>query len=155
MGEGKTALLINSNTNNEISQEFLDNKQYTTNGILRYEYIFGSGYISSGGGKTTEEILSSLKLKEGAKVLDIGCGIGGGCEEFVKYFGAKVHGIDLSSNAIEIAKQRYAKCSDLTFEVNDAANVDFPADTYDLIYSRDAILHLSLDKKKTTFQKLL
>ncbi len=35
-------------------KEFLDHKQYTTNGILRYERIFGSGFISTGGKETTE-----------------------------------------------------------------------------------------------------
>lgn len=36
------------------SQEFLDNNQYTLNGILRYEYIFGDNFISTGGLRTTE-----------------------------------------------------------------------------------------------------
>ena len=35
-------------------QEFLDNQQYSRNGILRYEMIFGHNYISTGGKETTE-----------------------------------------------------------------------------------------------------
>jgi phosphoethanolamine N-methyltransferase len=30
-------------------QRFLDNVQYKTSGILRYERIFGDGYVSTGG----------------------------------------------------------------------------------------------------------
>jgi hypothetical protein len=30
-------------------QRFLDNVQYKTSGILRYERIFGEGYVSTGG----------------------------------------------------------------------------------------------------------
>ena len=30
-------------------QRFLDTSQYTLNGILRYEWIFGEGYVSTGG----------------------------------------------------------------------------------------------------------
>jgi phosphoethanolamine N-methyltransferase len=59
-------------------QEFLDHKQYTLDGILKYERIFGDGFISTGGRHSTEEFLKSLDLKPGQPVLDVGCGIGGG-----------------------------------------------------------------------------
>ncbi|GAA6093047.1 phosphoethanolamine methyltransferase isoform X2 [Tachysurus ichikawai] len=35
-------------------QQFLDNQQYTRRGILRYEMMFGSGYVSTGGLSTTK-----------------------------------------------------------------------------------------------------
>jgi hypothetical protein len=35
-------------------QKFLDENQYTKKGILRYEKIFGSGFVSTGGIETTE-----------------------------------------------------------------------------------------------------
>lgn len=35
-------------------QQFLDNRQYTNRGILRYEKIFGAGYVSTGGPSTTK-----------------------------------------------------------------------------------------------------
>ncbi|PIK34240.1 putative phosphoethanolamine N-methyltransferase 3-like isoform X3 [Apostichopus japonicus] len=59
-------------------QQFLDNKQYSKRGILRYEKIFGAGYVSTGGPQTTEEFVKMLDLQPGQKVLDVGCGIGGG-----------------------------------------------------------------------------
>ena len=59
-------------------QEFLDQKQYTLDGILKYERIFGDGFISTGGKHSTEEFLKTLDLKPGQRVLDVGCGIGGG-----------------------------------------------------------------------------
>jgi len=34
-------------------KEFMDNKQYTRNGVLRYEKIFGEGFVSTGGIDTT------------------------------------------------------------------------------------------------------
>ena len=56
----------------------MDQRQYTRNGVLRYEKIFGSGFVSTGGIDTTTEFLKKLNLKPGQKVLDVGCGIGGG-----------------------------------------------------------------------------
>lgn len=35
-------------------QQFLDNQQYTRRGILRYEKMFGAGYVSTGGLSTTK-----------------------------------------------------------------------------------------------------
>ena len=35
-------------------QQFLDNQQYTRRGILRYEKMFGAGYVSTGGPSTTK-----------------------------------------------------------------------------------------------------
>ena len=35
-------------------RHFLDNQQYSTTGILRYERIFGEGFVSTGGIETTK-----------------------------------------------------------------------------------------------------
>ena len=37
-----------------------------------------SGFVSTGGKETTENFVAKMELKEGEKVLDVGCGIGGG-----------------------------------------------------------------------------
>jgi phosphoethanolamine N-methyltransferase len=59
-------------------KEFLDFKQYSVNSILRYEKIYGEGYLSTGGAETTVEFLKKLDLKPDMRVLDVGCAIGGG-----------------------------------------------------------------------------
>ena len=58
-------------------QEFLDANQYSTNGITRYEEIFGKTFVSTGGKTTTEAFVAMLDLKPDMKVLDIGSGAGG------------------------------------------------------------------------------
>ena len=60
-----------------MTQEFLDNKQYTELSILRYEAIYGHNYISPGGENTTDQFIDTLKLLPKMRVLDIGCGLGG------------------------------------------------------------------------------
>ena len=59
-------------------KEFFDHKQYSEKSILRYEKIYGNGFVSTGGLATTNEFLKQLDLKIGQRVLDIGCGLGGG-----------------------------------------------------------------------------
>ncbi|KAG6745769.1 hypothetical protein POTOM_050276 [Populus tomentosa] len=124
-------------------QRFLDNVQYKSNGILRYERVFGQGYVSTGGIETTKEFVGRLDLKPGQKVLDVGCGIGGGDFYMAENFDVEVVGIDLSINMISFALERAIglKCS-VEFEVADCTTKTYPDNTFDVIYSRDTILHI-------------
>ncbi|XP_073239474.1 uncharacterized protein [Porites lutea] len=136
-----------SNKSEEM-QQFLDQNQYSSNSILRYEKIFGRGFVSSGGLETTKEIVAMLSLKQGQKVLDVGCGIGGGAFYMVKNFNVEVLGVDLSTNMIDIGKQRAKEFEDdkVEFVVADITTADFKPESFDVIYSRDTILHIE-DKK--------
>ncbi|KAL9242675.1 hypothetical protein vseg_016654 [Gypsophila vaccaria] len=124
-------------------QQFLDSVQYKATGILRYERVFGPGYVSTGGIETTSEFVSKLELKPGQKVLDVGCGIGGGDFYMAENFGVEVIGIDLSINMLSIALERAVgiKCA-VEFEVADCTTKAYPDSTFDVIYSRDTILHI-------------
>ncbi|KAA8542823.1 hypothetical protein F0562_023975 [Nyssa sinensis] len=124
-------------------QQFLDNVQYKCNGILRYERVFGSGFVSTGGIDTTKEFVAKLDLKPGQKVLDVGCGIGGGDFYMAENFDVDVVGVDLSINMVSFALERAIglKCS-VEFEVADCTKKTYPDNTFDVIYSRDTILHI-------------
>ncbi|KAK8924086.1 Phosphoethanolamine N-methyltransferase 1 [Platanthera zijinensis] len=124
-------------------QRFLDNVQYKSNGILRYEWIFGDGFVSTGGIDTTKEFVAKLDLKTGQKILDVGCGVGGGDFYMSENYGVDVTGIDLSINMISFALERAIgrKCQ-VVFEVADCTKKTYPDETFDVIYSRDTILHI-------------
>jgi phosphoethanolamine N-methyltransferase len=124
-------------------QKFLDTVQYTLTGILRYERIFGEGFVSTGGIVTTKEFVGKLDLKPGQRVLDVGCGIGGGDFYMAEEFDAEVVGVDLSVNMISFALERSIgrKCA-VEFAVADCTTVEYPDASFDVIYSRDTILHI-------------
>nr|ABG57185.1 phosphoethanolamine N-methyltransferase [Salicornia europaea] len=138
-------------------QKFLDTSQYKCNSILRYERVFGPGYVSTGGYETTKEFVSMLDLKPGQKVLDVGCGIGGGDFYMAETFDVEVVGIDLSVNMISFALERSIglKCA-VEFEVADCTKKTYPDSSFGVIYSRDTILHIQ-DKPELfrTFYKWL
>ncbi|GAV74409.1 Methyltransf_11 domain-containing protein/Methyltransf_23 domain-containing protein [Cephalotus follicularis] len=138
-------------------QRFLDNVQYKCNGILRYERVFGQGFVSTGGIETTKEFVAKLDLRPGQKVLDVGCGIGGGDFYMAENFDVDVVGIDLSINMISFAIEQAIglKCS-VEFEVADCTTKEYPDNSFDVIYSRDTILHIH-DKRSLfrTFYKWL
>jgi len=130
--------------------EFLDSGQYTVNGITRYERIFGRNYVSEGGLQSTQYFTGFLKpLPPGARVLDMGCGIGGSAfflAKEIKNVGS-VLGVDISENMLNIARTRR---DELEPELRDKISfrrLDLEAEdpfdgTFDLIYSRDCFMHI-------------
>jgi len=129
-------------------KQFLDAKQYSRNGILRYEKIFGRHFVSTGGLETTKLFVDMLDLKPGQIVLDMGSGIGGSAFYMAENYDVRVLGVDLSSNMINIGLERAHELGEkrVQFEITDATKRDFPRASFDVIYSRDAIMHIE-DKK--------
>jgi len=128
-----------------MTQEFLDSNQYTELSILRYEAIYGHNYISPGGEKVADEFINTLDLREGLRVLDIGCGVGGPAFRMASKSGVHVHGIDLSSNMIRIAKTRL-KEEELNNMISFTQANCLELETYEeyhVIHSRDVFLHIS------------
>ncbi|OIT04993.1 PREDICTED: phosphoethanolamine N-methyltransferase 1-like isoform X1 [Nicotiana attenuata] len=124
-------------------QRFLDTVQYKCSGILRYERVFGQGFVSTGGIETTKEFVAMLDLQPGQKVLDVGCGIGGGDFYMADKYDVHVVGIDLSINMISFALECAIglKCA-VEFEVADCTKKTYHDGAFDVIYSRDTILHI-------------
>jgi len=137
-------------------QDFLDQQQYSKNGVLRYERIFGAGFVSTGGLYTTKDLVESLNLKSDQLVLDVGCGIGGGDTYMAKTYGCSVIGVDLSVNMVSIAYERLmglaANRLKVSYEIGDIMHHDFEANSFDVVYSRDTILHIT--DKMSLFSRL-
>jgi ubiquinone/menaquinone biosynthesis C-methylase UbiE len=107
----------------------------------------------------TEEILSKRRLdaeipelkkflKPGLKVLDVGCGPGTitlGVAEAVNP--GEVVGIDTAKHRVDEAREGAAKIShpgNITFQVGDSHHLDFPDNTFDVVYSH-TVLHFFLE----------
>jgi phosphoethanolamine N-methyltransferase len=123
-----------------------NNGQYSRTGILRYEKIFGDGYVSTGGPETTEYLCTKLgdALRPGVRVLDVGSGIGGAAFYLAREFGAVVTGIDLSSEMVAIAQERGRRsglAESVTFLLGDILETPFEG-TFDVLWSRDALMHI-------------
>jgi len=140
------------------SSDFLKQGQYQLNGIRRYERIFGKTWVSTGGETTTKEFLAPMNLKPGMKVLDIGSGAGGSALYMAREYGVEVLGIDMCDNMLECARQHRLEASEsvqaaVSFRYMDALTAEFPENTFDLIYSRDAIFHIA--DKDTLYANIL
>jgi ubiquinone/menaquinone biosynthesis C-methylase UbiE len=75
------------------------------------------------------------------RVLEIGCGLGTDGAQFAKA-GADYTGVDLTEAAIELAQKRF-EIYQLpgAFRTADAENLDFPDNTFDMVYSHGVLHH--------------
>jgi len=77
----------------------------------------------------------------GLTVLEIGCGLGTDGAQFTKA-GADYTGVDLTNAAIELARKRFELFGLTgTFQVADAENLDFPDESFDVVYSHGVLHH--------------
>ncbi|MBI3733792.1 MAG: methyltransferase domain-containing protein [Chloroflexi bacterium] len=118
----------------------MDTGQYAMGEIAKYEAVYGRNFISPGGLDTAREFAALLALEPGMRVLDAGCGLGGGALYMAEQYGVCVHGLDLSANMIALAQVRCG-AERVTFEQADLLDYDGAA-AYDRVYSRDVFLHI-------------
>jgi SAM-dependent methyltransferase len=77
----------------------------------------------------------------GLRVLEIGCGLGTDGARFARA-GAIYTGVDLTEAAVSLARRNF-ELQDLTgeFRTADAENLDFPGESFDLVYSHGVLHH--------------
>lgn len=75
------------------------------------------------------------------RVLEIGCGLGTDGAQFAKA-GADYTGTDLTGAAVDLARRRF-ELFELsgTFQIADAESLDFPDNSFDLVYSHGVLHH--------------
>ena len=97
---------------------------------------------------TIKDFLSNFKFKP--RILDLGCGPG---HESMRLhsLGAKVVGVDFSSESIKIARARNPDC---TFLIKDYFELDEKIGLFDGILSSGSIIHLSYNKLPKLFEIL-
>lgn len=91
----------------------------------------------------------------GKTVLDFGCGAGENIVPLVER-GARVIGIDISPELIELARQRLALAKlEATVQVGSAYETGLPDASVDVIFCVALIHHLELERVRTEMQRVL
>ena len=114
------------------------------------------------GTKTLEEaqqnkidhIIKKLDIKEGEKVLEVGCGWGGMAFEIARQKGCEITGISLSKNQIEYCKKKAKELgldNQVKFELIDYREID---GKYDKIYSVGMFEHVGRKFYNTFFKSM-
>jgi ubiquinone/menaquinone biosynthesis C-methylase UbiE len=86
--------------------------------------------------------LSELKLPQGAKALEIGCGTGAICRALVELLTLEVHGIDPSPVFVVRARELGGHLAGLTFAAGDGRALDLPDASFDLVVFHTTLCHI-------------
>lgn len=85
-----------------------------------------------------------MNIQENARVLDVGCGVGGPAREIIKFTGANVVGFNNNDYQIQRAL-RYAKKEGIADKFSavkgDFMQMSLPANSFDAVYAIEATVH--------------
>lgn len=107
--------------------------------------------------KSYRFLCNSLKGKcQNKLVLDYGCG-NGIHSVWLAQEGAKVIGIDLSQNSLDVARKRIERkgLEDVEFILMDCEKLDFPDNHFDIIFDGETFSSLDIDKALPELNRVL
>src|SRR5690606_18723943 len=109
------------------------------------EILWGEGYLSPGGPEEVDKVVEGIDLG-GRDVLDIGCGSGGITLRLADAHGAgPVVGIDVEAPVLARAVQRATARKlggRVAFRRVDPGPLPFEPESFDVVFSKDAIVHI-------------
>jgi ubiquinone/menaquinone biosynthesis C-methylase UbiE len=124
-------------------------------GALAHGDISAFDEFHIGGRAATTEFSGQIDLPRGAKVLDVGSGLGGPSRYFAAERGWKIEGIDLTPEYVEVASrlsQKVGLAAAVNYRVANAAKLPFADATFDGAY----MLHVGMNipDKKSVFAEV-
>lgn len=84
-------------------------------------------------------------IKDGDKVLDIGCANGYSAFEQLKKHDIEICGVDYAENMIESAlqiKEKSFSDKKISFKTGDIRKIEYPAETFDVVYTTRVLINL-------------
>lgn len=88
-----------------------------------------------------EKILECLRFIPISKILEVGCGNGYTAQRIVRVLAHQLTCIDFCEDFIQIAKQR-PMTFDTIFKVGNVLDLQFPRETFDLVFSERCLVNL-------------
>lgn len=134
---------------------------YTQEAVDLVEFLYGDGMLEIGGTESIDDMFAGINLAN-KKVLDIGAGIGGVDTYLAQKHAVTIIGIDPEQMLVERATKRATQLQKsfkgtVTFELlSGQANLaQYPDNTFDLVMSRGALLHVPHADKGNYFAEML
>lgn len=120
--------------------------EYDTDFITFHESVWGEGYLSPGGSEEVDLVLQGIDLVD-KDLLDIGCGTGGvDVHIATRYRPRTIVAVDVEPGVLNKARELIEQ-NGLTDRVDfrqvDPGPLPFDDGSFDAIFSKDAIVHVS------------
>lgn len=119
--------------------------QYNDSVIAALQWLWGDGNMAPGGIDDMQKMLEGIDTKD-KTILDIGSGLGAIAIALVQdYNAASVIGIDVEPHLIEHSRERASKADltdKVTFKQVTPGPLPFSDGTFDIVVTKDAIVHI-------------
>jgi ubiquinone/menaquinone biosynthesis C-methylase UbiE len=119
--------------------------QYSKTFTDALQFMWGTGFLSPGGPDEVADMLRGQPVA-GSRVLDIGSGLGGVDLLLVERHGAgEVVGIDVEGALVSSAHDLVSSAGlqdRIRFELVEPGALPFPDRSFDLVFSKDAMVHI-------------
>ena len=120
--------------------------EYGETFVAGLEWMWGDGFLSPGGAEEVGRIVDGVPIA-GARVLDVGCGLGAIDILLAERFGAAhVTGIDVEAPLVAKARARVeaAGMADDRVSIRKVRPGPFPFedDSFDVVFSKDSMIHI-------------
>lgn len=130
--------------------KFLRNLCLLTNKLFKKPPVSGRESMESYAEMEFQEAKRVLELYkpyhsiDGKYILDVGCGMGGASAYYALNGAKKVIGIDIDEKRIRVASSFASakNVNNISFEVQDASNLPYESNTFDMVVSNDTFEHL-------------
>jgi SAM-dependent methyltransferase len=101
---------------------------------LQVDDLTGLDQLHAGSVASTEHLLESLGVTSATRLLDVGCGVGGPARLAAARCGARVTGIDLSPDFVDLARkltERVGLTDSVTFDLGSATELAYEDASFD------------------------
>ncbi len=116
----------------------------------RPENLEGFEDMHAGGAEATESLIELLDPPRGARVLDVGSGLGGPARRLARTRGCRVVGVDLSPELVAAARaltERVGLADRVTFHVASALDLPFDSRSFDAAFTIHVAMNVE-DKER-------
>ena len=128
-------------------------------GVVRWSDTAPFDQFHVRGAAATEELAEALNPPRGAKVLDVGCGLGGPARYLAAEYGCLVTGVDLSRVFIDVARtltERAGLSASVSCEQGDALDLPFADGAFDHAWTEHVAMNIrDRDRLYTGIRRVL
>jgi len=100
----------------------------------------------SGGRNATVRLAQLAQIRNGERVLDVGCGIGGPSRYLASQLGCQVTGLDFTAEFVALAEmlaRRTQLADKVAYRQGDALDLPFSDGSFDVVWSQNAAMNIA------------
>jgi ubiquinone/menaquinone biosynthesis C-methylase UbiE len=114
-------------------------------------------FFNIGGIGSIDRLAKLLDLKDGDRVLEVGCGTGANACYLANKYGCVITGIDISEQMVKEAQIRAEELGvdRVSFQLGDAYDLDFPDESFDVVLTIFVSQFLDTSKAYPEFSRVL